>query len=719
MSIYLQLDSATCCQHSCQLSSLWVRLLKLACVSALVAAGGAGAGRGALAAPDYVEGEVLVQFHAAETWDSAQFTATLHGLEMARRFDWLSAHQGQVMCLLRSPTQTTAALITELSQDPAVALVEPNHLRWTTGMRTPNDPLFGQLWGLQNTGQSVNGFPGTAQADAGFLAAWGLARPSTNQVVVAVVDTGLDFTHPDIVSNLWTNPGEIPNNGLDDDGNGYVDDVHGYDFVNGTGAVTDSGFHGTHVAGTIAASGNNGLGVIGVDFQAHLMALKVSSDGSSVSVAAVVEAVQYAAMMKTRGVNVVAINASFGGSSSSSTESTAIQAAGDVGIVFCAAAGNNSADNDTNPTYPADYRLPNMIVVAASDQNDALASFSDYGPATVDLAAPGVNILSCLPVAQAGTTSYVQQASSVYSAIQLTFSGLTTFSGVTAPIYYCGLGNPTDFPTAVSNNIALIQRGTLFFSDKVSNAMAAGAQAAVIFNNVPGNFNGTLQTAGNWIPALALSQADGQALLAALPTTGTVVNAPDPASIYQFLDGTSMATPHVVGAVAFAAMNFPTETVAQRIQRILANVTPVAGLAGKVVTGGRLNLARAVDTDGNGLPDWWEQQFFGHLTGTDPNADPDHDGASNLAEFLAGTNPTNFDSALRLTALRAAGTNGVVLEWPSVAGRYYRLLRETNPLNGIYSLVRTNLAATPPLNTVTDAVPASASPQFYRLELEP
>src|ERR1019366_5922144 len=165
----------------------WARWLRLACVGALVMAAGAAASRATLAAPDYVEGEVLVQFRAAETWDSAQFTATLHGLEVARRFDWLSAQQGQVMCLLRSPTQTTAALILELSQDPAVALVEPNCLRWTTGLRTPNDPLFGQLWGLQNTGQSVNGFPGTAQADTGFLTAWGLAQPSTNEVVVAVV----------------------------------------------------------------------------------------------------------------------------------------------------------------------------------------------------------------------------------------------------------------------------------------------------------------------------------------------------------------------------------------------------------------------------------------------------------------------------------------------------------------------------------------------------
>ena len=695
------------------------RWLKLTCVSALVTAAGAGVGSAALVAPDYVEGEVLVQFRAAETWDSVQLTATLHGLELARRFEWLSAHQGQVMCLLRSPTQTTAALIAELSQDPTVALVEPNYLRWPTDMRTPNDPRFGQLWGLQNTGQEVNGFNGTAHADIGFLNAWGLARPSTNEVVVAVIDTGLDLTHPDIVSNLWTNPGEIPSNGLDDDGNGYVDDVHGYDFANGTGAVTDSGFHGTHVAGTVAATGNNGLGVIGVDFQAHIMALKTSSDGTTLSSAAVIEAIQYAAMMKSRGVNVAAINASYGGASYSSTESTAIQAAGNVGIVFCAAAGNDTNNNDAAAFYPANYRLPNMIVVAASDQNDALAAFSNYGATTVDLAAPGVNILSCEPVSQFGNDTYVQQASAVYQGNALTYSGLTPSNGITAAIFYCGLGNPAEFPAAVRDNIALIQRGTLFFSDKVSNAMAAGARAAVIFNNIAGGYSGTLQSAGNWIPAIAISQADGQTLLAALPASGTVVNVPDPANVYQLLDGTSMATPHVAGAVAFAAMNFPTESVAQRIQRILANVTPVAGLGGKVATGGRLNLARSVDTDGNGLPDWWEQQFFGQLTGTDPNADPDHDGASNLAEFLAGTDPTNFNSALRLTALRTADTNGIVLEWPSVMGRYYRLLRATNLLNGFDSLVLTNLAATPPLNTATDAALPSAGPLYYRLDLEP
>ena len=670
-------------------------------------------------APDYVEGEALVRFRASATLAAANEAAGKHGLTLARHFAWLSAHEGQVIALVRSPTLSTSALLAELNAEPAIALAEPNYLRWTTDLRTPNDPKFGQLWGLQNTGQPVNGFSGTSNADLNFLKAWGLAQPMTNEIVVGVIDTGIDPTHPDLLNNLWTNPGEIPGNGLDDDSNGYIDDAHGYDFSLGTGTLTDSGFHGTHVAGTIAATGNNGIGVIGVDFQAHLMALKASTDGSSLSSAAIIEAIQYATMMKTRGVNVVALNASYGGGSYSDTERSAMQAAGNAGIVFCVAAGNNGANNDTTAFYPASYRLPNMIVIAASDQNDALASFSDYGAATVDLAAPGVNILSCLPVAQVGTTADVQQSTNLFPANALTYSGVTGATGITATIYYCGLGYPADFPAAVSNNIALIQRGTLYFSDKVNNATSAGARAAIIFNNTSGNFVGTLGTAGNWIPAVSISQADGLTLQALLPAAGTAVNVFDPAQVYQLLNGTSMATPHVSGAVAFAAMNFPAESVAQRIQRILANATPVPALAGKTVTGARLNLARIVDSDANGLPDWWELQYFGHLTGTDPHADPDGDGASNLAEFLAGTNPTNVNSALRLSVQRGPGANFLTLQWPSAAGRYYNLLRSTNLLGDVGTIIQTNLIATPPLNMATDAPPANADSTFYRLQLAP
>ena len=548
-------------------------------------------------AATYVESEAIVTFKEQAQLTAAQQTLRSHSLTLAKHYALLSAHRHKHTGLVRDTSRTTAALIAELSNDPLIETAEPNYLRWTSASQPPNDPLFPQLWALQNTGQAVLGSSGTAGADIKFLEAWSMARPTTGAVVVAVIDTGVNYTHPDLASNMWVNPGGIP-------GDTYVGDTYGYDFADGTADPTDSGDHGTHVSGTIAAVGNNLTGVIGVNSKAKIMALRVSSDGNTMSTSAIIEALQYATMMKNGGVNVVAINESYGGGDYSSAEKAANQAAGDAGIIVCVAAGNDSANNDTTPDYPASYRLANMLVVAASDQNDALAYFSNYGSNTVDLAAPGVNILSCKPTSVATTTAWVQRASATYSAMGLTYAGLTT--GITAAVYDCGLGNIGDFPPAVHGNIALIKRGTLYFSAKVANAMAAGAVAAIIDNNVNGNFSGTLQYASNWIPAVAISLADGATLRAALPSSATVVNMTSASQLYQYMDGTSMATPHVVAAVTFAAMNFPGETVTQRMQRVLASVDSVAGLQGKVATGGRLNLARVVDANNNGLPDWWE-----------------------------------------------------------------------------------------------------------------
>jgi subtilisin family serine protease len=669
---------------------------------------------------EYVEGDAIVTFKSSVTLTNAQQALAGHSLAWRRHFAGLSRHRGKETGLVHAQNRTTADLIAELSRDPAVETAEPNYLRWVT-TTPPNDTLFTNLWAMQNTGQSVNGLAGTAGDDIHFIAAWALAQPApptANRPVVAVIDTGTDYTHPDLAGNMWTNPGEIPGNGLDDDGNGFVDDYYGYDFADNLPNPTDSGFHGTHVAGTIAAVGNNQLGVIGVCYQARIMALRASSDGETLSDSAIIEAIQYATMMKGRGVNVVAINESFGGGGSSSTEIAAMQAAGTAGIIFCVAAGNSTNDNDTTPFYPASYRLSNEMVVAATDQNDALAFFSNYGTNTVDLGAPGVNILSLLPVAQAGTIADVQQGANAYSANALQFSGITTGTGITATVYDCGLGNPANFPAAVRNNIALIQRGTLTFSNKVVNAMAAGALAAIIYNNAAGNFSGTLGGSNNWIPAVSLAQADGLALEAVQPVTATVVNGPDPGQIYQYLDGTSMATPHVSGAVAFAAMNFPNETVTQRIQRVLTNADVIPDLQGWVHNGRRLNLQRIVDTDGNGLPDWWEQEYFGHLTGTDPNADPDQDGMNNLAEWIAGTNPTNAASSLRLTLVSATNSSGTVVSWSSVAGKNYWLERSTNLLTGFNAIVSTNIAATAPTNTLNDPAILPGSARFYRVGVE-
>ena len=659
----------------------------------------------------YVEGDVLVTFKSTTSQAMAQASLAGHALSFASYYAQLSRYIGKPCGLIHQPGRSTTELIAELSRDGLVERAETNYLRWVSAI--PNDTLFTNLWALQNQGQAVNGPAGKAGDDIRFVPAWGLGQPTRNPVVVAVLDTGVDYGHPDIASNMWINPGEIPGNGMDDDGNGYIDDYYGYDFADNSPDPTDSGFHGTHVAGIIAATGYNQLGIIGVNYQAKIMALRVSSDGNSISTSAELEALSYATMMQERGVNLVAINASFGGGGNNSLELGAIQAAGDAGIIFCTAAGNDSANNDTTPVYPAGYRLTNMIVVAASDQNDALAGFSNYGAGTVDLAAPGVSILSLLPVALAGFDSLVQQGTNTYSANSVIFSALT--SGVTGTVYDCGYGNPADFPTTVSNNIALIQRGEIVPSLKMSNAMAAGACAAIIYNNVGGNYLVDLGYPNDWIPAVSLSNADGLALQTNQPAT--VMN-PDPANIYQFLDGTSTATAQVSGAVAFAAQNFPAESVPQRVQRILANVDAVPGLAGLVQTGGRLNLQRIVDTDLNGLPDWWELQYFGNLMGSNTNADFNNNGMSLLADWLAGLNPTNTAAGLSLNLLSVT-TNFVQLSWPSVAGKIYQLESTTDLLNTPFVAFLTNLPATAPTNFVTDTNPSPDQVRFYRVGVMP
>ncbi|PWU20696.1 MAG: hypothetical protein C5B50_03325 [Verrucomicrobia bacterium] len=664
--------------------------------------------------PAYAEGEVIVTFKEPFDFIAAKGIAAGHSLTVGQHFGPLSEWRHRQTVLLRGAGKSTEQLIGELQREPAVEIVEPNYIRWADG-QPPNDTSFPQLWSLNNTGQEVNGLSGTSGDDIKFLAAWGLARPSATNVVVGVIDTGVDYHHPDLAANMWTNPGEIPNNGIDDDHNGYVDDYYGFDFADNTGDPQDSGLHGTHVSGTIAAAGNNQLGVIGVNYQAKIMGLKASNDGSSFADTAIIAALQYATLMKQRGVNIVAVNASFGGGGFDSALSSTIQSAGNAGIIFCAAAGNNTNNNDVTPTYPANYRLSNMIVVAASDQNDALAVFSNYGATTVDLAAPGVNILSTVPTNQPQITAYVTHGATNYSANALTYSGTTT--GLSGTIYDCGLGYPTNFPSGVNSNIALIQRGTLTFSNKVVNAKAAGAKAAIIYNNVSGNFLGTLGSPGSWIPAISLSQTDGVALKATLPSAGTVVAFTNPSNIYELLDGTSMATPHVTAAVAFAAMNFPSETVTQRIQRVLNNVDSRAGLSGKVRTGGRLNLQRIVDTDLNGLPDWWEQTYFGHLTGTNPNADPDGDGASNLQEFIADTNPTNAASVLRIVNKQVV-SNQFNITWTGGNQARQHLLRATNLSGAIsWTTLQTNEPPTLTTNTFSDAIGTNKN-RYYRIEAE-
>jgi len=268
----------------------------------------------------------------------------------------------------------------------------------------PDDPGFGNLWGLHNTGQSG----GTADADIDAPEAWDVATGS-GAVVAGIVDTGIDAAHPDLAANIWTNPGEIPGNGLDDDGNGYADDVRGWDFYQWDNNPQDGHGHGTHVAGTIGAAGSNGVGVAGVNWSIKLMALKAfgGSDGTDSDVT---EAIAYATWMATNGVKVRVTNNSYGAPSSATYVYDAVAAAGDAGMLFIAAAGNTGGSIDAAPQYPASYALPHVIAVAATDRNDNRSSFSSYGAVSVDLGAPGSDIYSTLPGGGYGNKSGTSMA---------------------------------------------------------------------------------------------------------------------------------------------------------------------------------------------------------------------------------------------------------------------------------------------------------------------
>ncbi|MCS7237719.1 MAG: S8 family serine peptidase [Thermoguttaceae bacterium] len=330
----------------------------------------------------------------------SEFLNGLTGVEEACRLltlDQLGACRvvglGQAGVLLTewpSPAEAAAAL-SILATRPEVAWIEPD-ARVVPAV-VPNDPLFGDQWALHNVGRG--GLSPDVDIDA--PEAWD-QRVDASSVVVAIVDTGVDYRHPDLAANMWQNPREVPGNGRDDDGNGFVDDVYGYDFARGDSDPWDENGHGTHVAGIIGAVGNNGRGVTGVAWQVGLMAVKfLGSDGVG-SIADAVRAINYVTLMRSHfGVNVRVINASWGTESPSQALESAVRNAGAAGILFVAAAGNGARSNDTAPHYPSNYDLPNVIAVAASDPRDQLASFSNFGRQRVHLAAPGVDILSTYP----------------------------------------------------------------------------------------------------------------------------------------------------------------------------------------------------------------------------------------------------------------------------------------------------------------------------------
>jgi subtilisin family serine protease len=333
-------------------------------------AAGGPKGDGGQARP-FVSGELLVGFADGVSAAEQQRVLARFSGKVQRRFRRIDG------VLASIPTARMTAARRALSRDPRVEYAEPNYVLRADVI--PGDPSFGELWGLQKIAAPE---------------AWDVTTGDSG-VVVGVIDSGVDYSHPDLAGQIWTNPGEncagCRSNGVDDDGNGYVDDWRGWDFAANDNDPMDDNGHGTHVAGTIGAQ-QDARGVVGVAWRLRIMPLKFIGANGEGTVADAVRAILYAASM---GADVT--NNSYGGDAFSQALLDAIETADGADSLFVAAAGNSLSDNDADPMYPASYDAPNVISVAASDQFDSRAWFSNYGDSSVDLAAPGVNILSTWP----------------------------------------------------------------------------------------------------------------------------------------------------------------------------------------------------------------------------------------------------------------------------------------------------------------------------------
>ena len=482
----------------------------------------------------FADGEILVQFSAlatAATREAARAEVRGTALESIRSRSMEQDGFGALERVKLAPGQTVDTAIAALSKRGDVVFAEPN---WKVSKSAvSNDSYYtgGSLWGMYGDDQPTAAGPAGTTNQFGSQAekAWDAGFTGSKSVVVGIVDEGVDISHPDLQGNIWVNPYD-PVDGVDNDGNGYVDDVNGWDFVHGDRTVYDAGEdqHGTHVAGTIGGVGGNGTGVAGVNWNVTMISTKfLGPNGGYTSDA--VKALDYLTDLKTRhGINIVAANNSWGGGGYSAALHSAILRAAKANILFVAAAGNGGSDgigdnNDSVANYPSNYTsltgtsttsaasYESVIAVAALQSNGSLASYSNYGSTTVDIAAPGSSIWSTLP------------------------------------------------------------------------------------GNTYGNYSGT-----------------------------------------------SMATPHVTGTVALYASAYPNASAAGIRQAILSAATPTSSLAGKTVTGGRLNVAAAL----NAAP-----PVGITITG------------GSVIEGNSGTTPLTFT-----VTLSAAATSTVTVNYATAAG---------------------------------------------------
>ncbi|MBI5676548.1 MAG: S8 family serine peptidase [Nitrospirae bacterium] len=563
---------------------------------------------------EYMPGELLVKFRDGTSAITAE---GLHSSINAVRKKVLKEIRVHQIKLPESVTVTEA--VEHYQHDPNVEYAEPNYIIHKAAV--PSDQYFNNLWGLNNTGQ--NG--GVSDADIDAPEAWDITTGS-HDVIIAVIDTGIASGHPDLSGNIWRNAGESNcADDIDNDGNGYIDDCNGWDFIGNDNDPSDYDGHGTHVSGTIAAQGNNSIGIAGIMWDAQIMPLRILGVSGSGTIADAASAILYA---NAKGARI--INNSWGGSGYSQVLKDAVDASN--ALVVCAA-GNNGTDNDALPFYPASYTSSNIISVAASDNNDMLAFFSNYGINSVDIAAPGVNIYSTFQVLTYGVpvTIYSEDfdgASGNLPLLGWNRGGTNSTWAVTGGTGVGGSNSLEDSPASnyLDNTSSRAWFNSRVFSEKDNRYTLSFQWKGVLergadyldINYSPdsinwdwtdyrtGSTNGSFLSYSTDFTSIAES-FDSFYFGFGLSSNNSAIDdgvyidnvslIREPLNIggysYEYESGASMAAPHVSGVAGLIFSLNPSLSSLQAKEIILNTADLKPSMSGRTLTGGRLNAYNA------------------------------------------------------------------------------------------------------------------------------